>query len=126
MRQNISTHFHHISSPNHLVEIIDRETERMQRHHTGIQGFRINVDVPHLRHLHGNQVRALVVVFVRDVSLVFSKEVEGLSEEQNAIAALCRAFDAADNGVERFLHRIQDRQERYCHVDDLEMNLSNF
>jgi ribosome-associated translation inhibitor RaiA len=111
MRRNISTRFHNISSPNHLIEIIDKETERMQRHYAGIQGFKISVDVPHSRHHRGNQVRAQVIVIVRHLRLVFSKEVEGQSEDQNSTVALCRAFDAAENGVERFFSRAKVRRE---------------
>ena len=113
MKRNISTRFYHISAPNHLLDIIEKETARMQRCHPDIQGFKITAALSNSRHRHGNQIRAQVSVNLRHSTLVATKEVEGMSERENAVVALGRAFDAVANEVEHFYHRERFRQKRF-------------
>jgi hypothetical protein len=105
MRRNISTRFRHIGTPNPLIDIIDRETDRLQRRHLRIRGFSVVVDKPHLKHHKGNQVRAQVLVLLPKKRIVVSKEADGMTEGDNAIAALYHAFDAAENAVDQYVHR---------------------
>ncbi len=109
MRRNIATHFRHISSPNPLLEIIDEETGRIQRRHPGIEGFKIQLDVPNLRRQRGNQVRAQVSVFAPDLDIIVTKAVDGMEEDDNAIVALRRAFHAASLAVDQHLQKNRGR-----------------
>jgi hypothetical protein len=105
MKRNISTRFRHIGTPNALMDIIDRETDRLQRRHLRIRGFSVLVDKPHLKHHKGNQVRAQVLVLLPKKRIVVSKEADGMTESDNAVAALYHAFDAAENAVDQYVHR---------------------
>ena len=104
MNRNISTHFHHISGPSYLIDIIERETTQMQRRHPRIRGFKISVELSHMKHRHGKEVRAKVSVILRNTTMVASKEVDGMSEQENAATALHRAFAAVDHEIEHHSH----------------------
>jgi hypothetical protein len=105
MRRNISTRFHHIGCANPLLEMIDRETERIQRRHLPIRSFTINVDRPHHRHHKGNQVRVSINIALPQKSIFVSKEVGGMTERDNAFTALDRAFGAAENAVDQYFEQ---------------------
>ena len=115
MKANVSTRFHHISAPNYLLEIVERETDHMQRRHPSIRGFKVTVALSNSRHRHDREVRALVTVVLRNAILVASKEVDGMSEHDNASAALRRAFLAAEKEMSHHHHR-----GRFKHTRSLE------
>jgi hypothetical protein len=105
MRRNISTRFRNIGRPNPLVVMIDRETERLQERHPRIRGFSVLVDKTHNRHHKGNQIRAQVLVYLPHRRILVSKEAEGMTESDNAAAALSQAFDATEHAVDRYLKK---------------------
>jgi ribosome-associated translation inhibitor RaiA len=104
MKRNISTRFRHISAPNALLQIVDRETARLQKRYFRISGFSIVVDKPHLKHHKGNQVRAQVVVSLPTGRVVVTKEADGMTERENAVMAIHCAFDAARSAVDAHCH----------------------
>ncbi len=105
MKRNITTHFHHISRPNPLISLIDKETERLQGRHPRIRGFSIIVDKMGRKHKKSNQIRAQVIVTLPGKRIVISKEADGMTESDNASVALTHAFEAAERSVDQHLKK---------------------
>lgn len=107
MSHNTYTRFRHIASTHPLLEIIDKETERLEERHPKIRGLTVHVDKPHRKHQKGNQVRVQLVVSLPKKRIFITKEAEGMGEGENAAIAISNAFDAADNAVNQYLKRKQ-------------------
>ena len=111
MNRNISMRFQHISCANPLIEIVDKETERLQKHHPRIRGFSIIVEKTHRKHKKGNPVRAQVIISLPNKRIVVSKEVDGMTEGDNAAIALRHMFDVSECAVDQYIKKSRFRAQ---------------
>jgi hypothetical protein len=117
MNRNLSARFRRIAAPNALLELIDRETERLQCHYTAIRSFSIFVERISESSTK-NTVRAQVVIGIPGNRIVASRETDGMQQKENAALAVELAFQSAESMMNRATRRRRGNAEEKSNQDN--------
>lgn len=105
MEKQRKLRFQHVRLSRDIINLIDDETRRIQRHYPQVLTCAVALSKPNRRRHKGDKIRAQVSMTLPGKRLVSTKDADGPSEPVNALAALLDAFDAADRLADTYLQK---------------------
>ncbi len=104
MQGNVRIAFRHTRPLKELVDVIEREADKLQENHHCITSWKAVIDCPHRRHRNGNRLRLKVFVSVPGMQLISSKETGIGQRYMDSRSIASDTFNAMEHAVSAYLH----------------------